>query len=145
MFLSKISVNNGVAFSDGMRYVGSGRGKVFTAWIGKIAPTVEKESLKEILECCGSIRVFRPYIDSTKGFCFVTYHHAQGVMLAETLLQDLLLDGQALVVRLNKVRLSQWPDTDDMTNMYIHASEYGSTNQSDASREVCCWRVPCTY
>ncbi|WPT14267.1 RNA-binding protein 25 [Picochlorum sp. SENEW3] len=87
---------------EGLRYVGSGRGKVFTAWIGKVAPTVEKESLREILECCGSIRVFRPYIDSTKGFCFVTFHNAQGVMLAETLLQGLVVDGQTLLVRFNK-------------------------------------------
>lgn len=92
-----------ILFVEGLRYVGSGRGKVFTAWIGKIAPTVEKESLREILECCGSIRVFRPYIDSTKGFCFVTFYNAQGAMLAELLLQGLVVDGQTLLVRFNKV------------------------------------------
>lgn len=115
-------INDIMLLAEGLRYVGSGRGKVFTVWIGKIAPTVEKESLKEILDCCGSVRVFRPYIDSTKGFCFVTFHNAQGVMLAETLLQGLVVDGQALLVRLNKVCHSIWRRIREgrMNKTYVH-------------------------
>lgn len=78
------------------------RGKPCTVWIGRIAPTMEEGTMREILEHCGSIRSLRVYIDSTKGFCLATFSTPQGVYMAEHLVHGLVLDGQSLLVHLNR-------------------------------------------
>ena len=58
------------------------QGKPCTVWIGRIAPSVTEETIKEISEQCGTIRSIRSYIDSTKGFSLVTFSGPEGVYLA---------------------------------------------------------------
>lgn len=78
------------------------RGKPCTVWIGKISPSVTESTMRAILEQCGTIISMKSYIDTTKGFCLVTFSAPEGVYLAKNLLQGLALDGQALLVHLNR-------------------------------------------
>lgn len=78
-------------------------GKSTTIWVGKIASTVEPDTMKAILETCGNLRDWKPVIDPTKGFCFATFHEPQGVVLAQKLVNGLEIDGQALIVKCNSV------------------------------------------
>lgn len=78
------------------------RGRSLTVFVGKIPPTIDADTMKEILGHCGSLKSFKSYIDTTKGFCIATFASPQSVYLAETLLHGLVIDGQALIVKCNK-------------------------------------------
>ena len=78
------------------------RGRSLTVFVGKIPPTMDADTMKEILGHCGSLKNYKSYIDTTKGFCIATFASPQGVYLAEKLLHGLVIDGQALIVKCNK-------------------------------------------
>ena len=76
-----------------------------TIWVGKIAPTVEPETMKEILQACGSLKEWKPVIGPNKGFGFATFHDSIGVLAAQKMLNGLELDGQCLLIKCNSVRV----------------------------------------
>lgn len=79
-----------------------------TLWVGKIASTIDPLLIRRVLECCGTLREWKPATDVKtgvmKGFGFATYQQAEGVLMALELLNGLVLDGQALALKCNSVR-----------------------------------------
>ena len=83
-------------------------GRSTTLWVGRIAPTVEAPFIVQLLEACGALQEWKPVTEPEsgkfKGFGFVTYAEAEGVVVALQVLQSLKLDGQELALKCNKVR-----------------------------------------
>ena len=75
--------------------------------MGRIAPTVEAPFIVQLLEACGPLQEWKPVNEPEsgkfKGFGFVTYAEAEGVVVALQVLQSLKLDGQELALKCNKV------------------------------------------
>ncbi|KAK9847428.1 hypothetical protein WJX84_011241, partial [Apatococcus fuscideae] len=76
-----------------------------TLYVGKIAPTVDDETIKKLMETCGPVKSWKRLQDAEtkqpKGFGFCEYEEAEGVLAAMRLLNNLKLDGQELLLKLN--------------------------------------------
>lgn len=81
--------------------------KSTTLYVGRIAPSVEDSVLRELLEACGEVQVWKPTLDPDtskfKGFGFCTYAEPEGVSIAIRVLNNLNVDGQQLIAKTNKV------------------------------------------
>lgn len=77
-----------------------------TVYVGKIAPTIEDEFLRAILELCGQIKSWKraqdPTTGSPKGFGFCEFESAEGVLRALRLINKFSLEGQDLVLNVNQ-------------------------------------------
>jgi len=86
-------------------YSGGVMAKSTTLWVGKIAPTVEAQLIRDVLEACGPLKEWKPALDPAtggiKGFGFATFRDAEGVLVALAVLNGLTLDGQALALKCN--------------------------------------------
>lgn len=80
--------------------------KSTTLYVGRIAPSVEDSVLRELLEACGEVQVWKPTLDPDtskfKGFGFCTYAEPEGVSIAIRVLNNLNVDGQQLIAKTNK-------------------------------------------
>lgn len=96
--------------------------KKTTLYVGKIAPTVPEEVVRQLLEACGRLRSWKPMKDPEtgrpKGFGFAEFSAADGVLKALRLLNGLALDGQELMVK-----------TDSATQRYI--DEYAAQQEAE--------------
>lgn len=79
--------------------------KSTTLYVGKIAPSIDDNVIKALLEACGPVkswkRVQDPDTQQPKGFGFCEYEEAEGVLKALQLLNNLSLDGQELLLKWN--------------------------------------------
>ncbi|KAK9832941.1 hypothetical protein WJX74_002428 [Apatococcus lobatus] len=79
--------------------------KQTTLYVGKIAPTVDDNTIKSLMETCGPVKSWKRLQDAEtkqpKGFGFCEYEEAEGVLAAMRLLNNLKLDGQELLLKLN--------------------------------------------
>eukprot|EP00850_Spirogloea_muscicola_P004589 SM000019S05133 [mRNA] locus=s19:1041599:1049781:- [translate_table: standard] len=77
-----------------------------TLYVGKIASTVDDDSVKKVLELCGPVKSWKRAQDPTtgvmKGFGFCEYESAEGVLRAMRLLNKYPLDGQELMLKVNQ-------------------------------------------
>ncbi|GAQ84979.1 RNA-binding protein 25 [Klebsormidium nitens] len=85
-----------------------------TMYVGKIAPTVDDDLVRSILEVCGPLKSWKRA--AGKGFGFAEYELAEGVLRAMRLLKDLPIDGQELLVNVN-----------DATRLYLE--QYSATKK----------------
>ena len=73
--------------------------------MGKIATSVDDETIKKLMETCGTVKSWKRLQDAEtkqpKGFGFCEYEDAEGVLAAMRLLNNLKLDGQELLLKLN--------------------------------------------
>ncbi len=73
--------------------------------MGKIASTVDDDTIKTLMEACGPVKSWKRLQDAetkqSKGFGFCEYEEAEGVLAAMRLLNNLKLDGQELLLKLN--------------------------------------------
>ena len=79
--------------------------KQTTLYVGKIAPTVDDDTIKSLMETCGPVKSWKRLQDAEtkqpKGFGFCEYEEAEGVLAALRLLNNLKLDGQELLLKMN--------------------------------------------
>lgn len=79
--------------------------KQTTLYVGKIAPTVDDDTIKSLMETCGPVKSWKRLQDAEtkqpKGFGFCEYEEAEGVLAAMRLLNNLKLDGQELLLKMN--------------------------------------------
>jgi len=77
--------------------------KVTTVWVGKISPVVEDETVKRLLESCGSVnswaRVEANGQQKSFGFCF--FANAEGALRAFRLLDNLLVGDENLKLKVD--------------------------------------------
>ncbi|KAM1744807.1 hypothetical protein ACFX11_011645 [Malus domestica] len=77
-----------------------------TVYVGKIAPTVDNEFMKYLLQLCGPVKSWKRAQDPTDGtprrFGFCEFESAEGVLRALRLLTNLSIDGQDLVLNVNQ-------------------------------------------
>ncbi|CAM6100095.1 unnamed protein product [Calypogeia fissa] len=77
-----------------------------TVYVGKIAPTIEDDFLRALLELCGDIKSWKraqdPTTGSPKGFGFCEFESAEGVLRALRILNKYNLEGQELVLNVNQ-------------------------------------------
>lgn len=82
--------------------------RALTVWVGKIAPTVENETIHALLKACGKIKEWKPVLDvdtgKMKSFGFCTFEDAVGAVTALSVLNGREIDGQSLALKPNKVR-----------------------------------------
>ena len=93
-------------------------------WVGKIALTVEEETVESLLKACGGVKEWKPVKDTdtgvSKGFGFVTFEEPENVEVALLLLHGLEIDGQALQLKANTATneyLEWWKEQEDRTSM----------------------------
>lgn len=107
--------------------------KSTTLWVGKIAPSVEPETIKSLLEACGAVREWKPAIDpkggGMKGFGFCTYGEAEGVIVALAVLDTLEVDGMELSLK-GKTATNEYID------WYKKSIDSGDVSSSGASIAV---------
>ncbi|KAL6071029.1 putative RNA-binding protein 25 [Balamuthia mandrillaris] len=76
-----------------------------TAYVGKIAPTVEDDFLQAILEQCGTVaswkRIKDPLTDQNKSFGFCKYENPEGLLCALRVLNDFELEGSKLLIQVD--------------------------------------------
>ena len=79
--------------------------KSTTVYVGKIAPTLEDSIVRTLLDACGGVQSWKrasdPETQELKGFGFVEFEDAEGVLRAIRLLNGLKIDGQELMVKGN--------------------------------------------
>ncbi|KAG0467605.1 hypothetical protein HPP92_019185 [Vanilla planifolia] len=77
-----------------------------TVYVGKIAPTVDNDSLLSLLRICGPVKSWKraqdPSDGKPKGFGFCEFEAAEGVLRALRLLSKLNIDGQELMLNINQ-------------------------------------------
>jgi len=79
--------------------------KSTTIYVGKIAATLDDDVMMKLLEACGKVKQWKPVKDPSnnqpKGFGFVEYEDAEGVLRALRLLNAVKIDGQELLLKSN--------------------------------------------
>jgi len=120
---------------------GGSPAKNTTIWIGKIARTLEADVLRDLLEACGPIQEWKPATDSRtgalKGFAFCSFREVEGVVIALEVLNGMVVDGQALVLKCNSKteQYLQWfKSTIDAVGTVAAADEGASTPAVPAGR-----------
>ncbi|XP_073118036.1 RNA-binding motif protein 25 isoform X2 [Elaeis guineensis] len=77
-----------------------------TAYVGKIALTVDDEFLLSLLRLCGPVKSWKraqdPSNGTPKGFGFCEFESAEGVLRALRLLSNLNIDGQELMLKVDQ-------------------------------------------
>jgi len=80
-------------------------GKATTLYVGKIALSVDEDTMRQLLQACGPVRSWKRVTDPSsgkpKGFGFCEYEDIEGVLCALRLLNNLNLDGQELLLKPN--------------------------------------------
>jgi len=75
-------------------------------YVGKIAATIEDDFIRKLLESCGKVVKWSRYVDPVteqpKPFGFVDYENAEGVLRALRLLNNLVIDGNQLQVKVDQ-------------------------------------------
>ncbi|XP_024530282.1 RNA-binding protein 25 isoform X1 [Selaginella moellendorffii] len=103
-----------------------------TVYVGKIAPTIEDAFLRNVLQLCGPIKSWKraqdPTASAPKGFGFCEFENAEGVLRALRLLNKNSLDGQELVLNVNK-------DTREYLERYVAAKENDKLLEEAAQEE----------
>lgn len=71
-----------------------------TLYVGKIAPSVSNELIKQLLEACGTVKEWKrmedPETKALKPFGFCEYEEAEGVIRALNLLNNLAVGGKVV-------------------------------------------------
>eukprot|EP00850_Spirogloea_muscicola_P006181 SM000029S10476 [mRNA] locus=s29:291685:299239:- [translate_table: standard] len=111
-----------------------------TLYVGKIASTVDNDSVKKVLELCGSVKSWKRAQDPTtgvmKGFGFCEYESAEGILRAMRLLNKYPLDGQELMLKVNQA-------TQEYLEAYAAKRAHDQTIAEDAKApEVVAEKVP---
>ncbi|KAK9675557.1 hypothetical protein RND81_11G015000 [Saponaria officinalis] len=77
-----------------------------TVYVGKIAPSVENDFIRSLLELCGPIKSWKRAQDPSDGtprrFGFCEFESAEGVLRALRLLSKCKVDGEELVLNVNQ-------------------------------------------
>lgn len=77
-----------------------------TVYVGKIAPSVENDFIRSLLELCGPIKSWKRAQDPSDGtprrFGFCEFETAEGVLRALRLLSKFNVDGEELVLNVNQ-------------------------------------------
>uniref|UniRef100_A0A803L0I3 RNA-binding protein 25 n=1 Tax=Chenopodium quinoa TaxID=63459 RepID=A0A803L0I3_CHEQI len=77
-----------------------------TVYVGKIAPSVENDFIRSLLELCGPIKSWKRAQDPSDGtprrFGFCEFESAEGVLRALRLLSKCNVDGEELVLNVNQ-------------------------------------------
>ena len=91
--------------ADGLSKSAGSPPKHTTLYVGKIASTVDDDTIKTLMETCGPVKSWKRLQDAEtkqpKGFGFCEYEEADGVLAAMRLLNNLKLDGQELLLKMN--------------------------------------------
>lgn len=81
--------------------------KSTTMYVGRIPASLSDETLQGVLQACGEVQSWKPTLDpdtgKSKGFGFVSFVLAEGVITTLRVLHDREIDGQKLIVKTNKV------------------------------------------
>lgn len=77
-----------------------------TVYVGKIAPSVENDFIRSLLELCGPVKSWKRAQDPSDGtprrFGFCEFESAEGVLRALRLLTKCSVDGEELVLNVNQ-------------------------------------------
>lgn len=107
-------------------------------YVGKIAPTLDDEIVRKLLDACGKVKSWKraqdPETKEPKGFGFCEYEDAEGVLRAIRLLNGLKVDNQELLLKGNTA-----------TQKYIEEYERNKVRQGRAGQSRGCGQAPgCT-
>lgn len=96
-------------------------------YVGKIAPTLDDEIVRKLLDACGKVKSWKraqdPETKEPKGFGFCEYEDAEGVLRAIRLLNGLKVDNQELLLKGNTA-----------TQKYIEEYERNKVRQGRAEQ-----------
>lgn len=80
--------------------------RVCTLYVGKIPPSVDDETITELLGCCGTIVKWKRSVDldsrKPKAFGFCDFATGEGVLRALRLLKDVRLEGGELLLKVDQ-------------------------------------------
>ncbi|KAM1170760.1 hypothetical protein ACFX13_021516 [Malus domestica] len=117
-----------------------------TVYVGKIAPTVDNEFMKYLLQLCGPVKSWKRAQDPTdgtpRGFGFCEFESAEGVLRALRLLTKLSIDGQDLVLNVNQAtrdyleRVVQKKTENSKKLKEAEAAEKGDGSAPDGEKNV---------
>eukprot|EP01102_Stenamoeba_stenopodia_P020634 TRINITY_DN8121_c0_g2_i1.p1 TRINITY_DN8121_c0_g2~~TRINITY_DN8121_c0_g2_i1.p1 ORF type:complete len:561 (-),score=148.95 TRINITY_DN8121_c0_g2_i1:410-1963(-) len=104
-----------------------------TVYVGKIAPSVEDDFVRRLLEKCGPVsnwkRVVDPVTEALSAFGFCEFAHPDGAIRALLLLSNASIDGQQLLLKVNEKTQKQ---LDEYKRSRSEDKEYlENTMQSD--------------
>uniref|UniRef100_A0A803LJ86 RNA-binding protein 25 n=1 Tax=Chenopodium quinoa TaxID=63459 RepID=A0A803LJ86_CHEQI len=103
-----------------------------TVYVGKIAPSVENDFIRSLLELCGPIKSWKRAQDPSDGtprrFGFCEFESAEGVLRALRLLSKCNVDGEELVLNVNQA-------TREYLERYVEKKKENLTKPSETEVE----------
>ncbi|XP_074274416.1 RNA-binding motif protein 25 isoform X2 [Silene latifolia] len=103
-----------------------------TVYVGKIAPSVENDFIRSLLELCGPIKSWKRAQDPSDGtpkkFGFCEFESAEGVLRALRLLSKRSVDGEELVLNVNQA-------TRDYLERYVTKKKEELKKQNEIAAE----------